>query len=174
MEVNMIELYEKTIPAENHNNIPITFFCDYFDIDESKMLKLIEIDKLYKDNFSLLIDEDLFDDKKAHLYLNKKSFIRWILQLHIENTNDNQRELFIEYQINIVDYLFNNANQQEAILKKGEALKKRRKEIYLVLASERDDFVEYMNLGAEIARLGNDNKIIQKKIASNQFTLELE
>lgn len=165
MKNELIELYQKTIPTPNLELIPFEFICSAFSLDYLYQYRLLDDDRFYEGMFSKSINEEVFGDKRKRGHLNKKGFIKWIIQLNPTLVNELLRDTFVDYQNNIVDYLYDNAIQQETVLKTINALKQDKNLYYQKLILESEDFRKYVDLGAEIMRLGKTNKAIQDKIA---------
>lgn len=167
MQKELIELYQKTIPTQNLDLIPLEFLCETFSIDYERQYRNLDDDEGYNGMFLKSANEDVFGDKRKRGHLNKKGFTKWIFQLNPTYINDLLKETFIQYQNNLLDYLYENAIQQELVLKKVDSLKTKKENIYNKLYSENDDFVSYVNLQTEIFKLGKENKIIQQRIVNN-------
>jgi hypothetical protein len=171
MEKELVELYQKTIPNQNLDLIPLEILCDTFGIDYERQYRNLDDDESYKGLFLKAANENVFGDKRKRGHLNKKGFTKWIFQLNPTYINDSQKETFIQYQNNLLDYLYENAIQQELVLKKVDFLKNKKENLYNKLYSESDDFVNYINLQSEIFKLGKENKIIQQKIVNSSQTI---
>jgi hypothetical protein len=172
MENELIEVFEKTIPVENFDLIPIHFFCEEFGIDRDISQKLLSGNQRFSSHIKKISNEGIFGDKAKHIHLDRKGFIAFVMHIPVANAKPELRELLLDYQMEVLDYLYGNANQQEAILKRGVALKKERSEIYAKLISENKDFKRYIDITANIARLGKENKTVQNKIAGGIFEFE--
>lgn len=173
MKTELIELYQKTIPTENLELIPLNFICETFSLNYERQYKNIDSDISYQNVFFKVSNEAVFGDKRTRGHLNKKGFLKWILQMNPTFINELLRDTFIEYQDNIVDYLYDNAIQQESVLKTINNLTTEKNQLYESLILESEDFRKYINLKAEIMRLGKQNKAIQNKIAGG-FQVELD
>lgn len=167
MENALIELYQKTIPTKNLDLIPLEFLCETFGINYEKQYRNLDEDKSYEGLFLKSANEEVFGDKRKRGHLNKKGFTKWIFQLNPTYINDFLKETFIQYQNNLLDYLYENAIQQELVLRKVDLLKTKKENLYNKLYSENDDFVSYVNLTAEIFKLGKENKMIQQRIVNS-------
>lgn len=165
MTTQLITLYEKTIPSEDFNYIPLEFLCESFSLDYDRQYRNLDNDITYQGLILKISNETVFGDRRKRGHLTKKGFIRWVLQINPTYINDTMRDIFIEYQNNILDYLYDYAIQQESILKKAASLKNRKEVLYNRLYANNEDFVSYINIQAEIARLGKENNVIQQKIA---------
>lgn len=167
MENELIELYQKTIPTKNLDLIPLEFLCECFSINYEKQYRNLDEDKGYEGLFLKTANEEVFGDKRKRGHLNKKGFTKWIFQLNPVYINELLRDTFVAYQNNLLDYLYENAIQQELVLKKVDSLKTKKENLYNKLYSESDDFVSYVNLQTEIFKLGKENKLIQQRIVNN-------
>lgn len=167
MKKELIELYEKTIPTQNFELIPLEFLCANFGLDYEYQYRLLDKDVYFDGLFSKSENESVFGDKRKRGHLNKAGFIKWILRLNPIIVNELLRDSFAQYQNNVVDYLYDNAIQQENVLKQIIYLKNQKNEIYEKLISETPEFREYINIQAEIMRLGKENKNIQIKIGGS-------
>lgn len=165
MKTEMIGLYQKTIPTQNLELIPLEFLCEYFSIGYERQYRDLDNNKGFNGLFLKEANEEVFGDKRKRGHLNKKGFIKWIIQLNPILVNELLQDTFIDYQNNLVDYLYDNAIQQETVLKTINALKQDKNLYYQKLILESEDFRKYVDLGAEIMRLGKTNKAIQDKIA---------
>lgn len=164
MKKELLDLYEKTIPTQNLELIPLEFLCGIFGLDYEYQYRLLSNDEYFAMMFSKSINEEVFGDKRKRGHLNKKGFIKWIIQLNPILVNELLRDTFVQYQNNVVDYLYDNAIQQESVLKQITSLKNERNSIYEKLLSDAPDFRRYIDVQTEIMRLGKDNKAIQAKI----------
>lgn len=174
MKQELINVYEKTIPLENINLIPLNFVCEYFSLDYDRQYRNIDQEDSFKDDFKKVSNFTVFNDNRQRGHLTKKGFIKWILQLNPSYINELLQPTFKEYQNNIIGYLYDNAFKQEQVLKRIATLKRRKEQLYDSLYATNDDFVEFVNIQAEIMRLGKENKIIQEKIVGNQTFLTFE
>jgi hypothetical protein len=165
MKNELIELYQKTIPTQNLELIPLEFLCEYFSIGFERQYRDLDNNKSFDGLLLKEVNEEVFGDKRKRGHLNKKGFIKWIIQLNPILINELLRDTFVDYQNNLVDYLYDNAIQQETVLKTINALKSDKNELYRNLILESEDFRKFVDLGAEIMRLGKTNKAIQDKIA---------
>lgn len=174
MDQQLLQMYRETVPTEDLELIPLQFLCDLFGIDYKYQSVKLSKDNSYDGMLRQRANEELYNDKRQRYHLNKKGFIKWVMQLSPSSVKEELRDDFIEYQNNVVDYLYDNAIQQENVLRQAESLRRKRDRLSKELAAENEKFVEYLNLGAAIARLGKDNKLIQQRIASGQTRLEFE
>ena len=174
MKQELIEVYEKTIPVESMNLIPLNFVCEYFSLDYDRQYRNLDNDDSFNEDFRKVSNFDVFNDNRQRGHLTKKGFIKWILQMNPTYINEILQPTFKEYQNSIISYLYDNAFQQEKVLKKIASLKKQKELLYDSLYATSDDFVEFMKIQAEIMRLGKENKIIQEKITGNQMFLNFE
>lgn len=174
MKQELIEVYEKTIPVENINLIPLNFVCEYFGLNYERQYKNIDEDDSFNDDFKKVSNFAVFNDNRQRGHLTKKGFIKWVLQLNPTYINELLQPTFKEYQNNIISYLYDNAFKQEQVLKRIVTLKRRKEQLFDSLYATNDDFVEFVNTQAEIMRLGKENKIIQDKIAGNQILINFD
>lgn len=165
MKTEIITLFQKTVPTENLELIPLNFVCEAFSLNYERQYKNIDADITFKECFFKVANESVFGDKRLRGHLNKKGFVKWIIQINPTFINELLRDTFIEYQNNVIDFLYDNALQQENVLKTINALKSDKNELYKSLIIESEDFRKFVDLGAEIMRLGKTNKAIQDKIA---------
>lgn len=165
MKTELIELYQKTIPTENLELIPLNFVCEAFSLNYERQYKNIDSDNSFSTVFFKVANETVFGDKRIRGHLSKKGFLKWIIQINPSFINELLRETFIDYQNNVVDFLYDNAMQQETVLKTIRSLKEDKNELYQKLIIESEDFRKFVDIGAEIMRLGKTNKAIQDKIA---------
>lgn len=173
MDNSLLKLYESTVPDSN-GMIPLSLICNVFQIDYDRQYRNIDNDISYKETFFKISNEDIFGDKRKRGHLSKKGFIMWIMQLSTSLIPEEMRTTFIEYKNNIIDYLYDNAIQQENVLKTINTLKKQKNDLYVKLHGESSDFRELIDIQARIMRLGKDNKAIQNKIAGGmQIDLDL-
>jgi predicted metallopeptidase len=174
MKQELIEVYEKTIPVENINMIPLNFVCEFFSLDYDRQYRNLDNDDSFNDDFKKVSNFSVFNDNRQRGHLTKKGFIKWILQLNPTYINELLQPTFKEYQNNVISYLYDNAFKQEQVLKRIVTLKRRKEQLYDSLYATNDDFVEFVNTQAEIMRLGKENKIIQDKIAGNQILINFD
>jgi hypothetical protein len=167
MKEELIELYKKTIPTQNLELIPLEFLCEAFSLDYDYQYRILDNDNGYKGLFLKAINEELYGDKRKRGHLTKKGFTKWIFQLNPVYINDFLKETFIAYQNNLLDYLYENAIQQETVLKSMDSLITKRRTLYNKLYAVNEDFINYIKLQTEISKLGKENKLIQKRIVQN-------
>ena len=170
MDDKLVDVFRKTMPLDNLEIIPILFFCKFFDLEYDKHSKYLSNDKSFEDDLYKVEDKELYDDNKKRISLSKNGFIRWVLQINSSSLSPTIHTLFKNYQKNLINYLFSNAYEQQRVLLKLESLKGRRQTLYNGLHDEREDFVEYIAVVAEIMRLGKENKAIQQNIVHSSQT----
>ena len=170
MNDKLIHIFQSTMPVENLEIIPISFVCDFFDLDYYKHGKIITSDTFYKEDVFILKDDKLYESDNEMIFMSKNGFIRWILQINSSLLSSKFQSLFLDYQKNVINYLFSNAYEQQRILLKLDNLKHKRDGLYNRLHTERSDFVEYVSVLAEIMRLGKENKTVQQNIIHSSQT----
>jgi hypothetical protein len=117
MKQELIELYQKTIPNESLNLIPLELVCNYFGISYERQYRDIDNSESYEGLFFKSSNEIIFGDKRKRGHLNKKGFMKWIMQMNPTIVNELIRSTFFDYQNNIIDYFYDNAIQHESVLK---------------------------------------------------------
>lgn len=168
MENELVELYQKTIPTQNLDLIPLEFLCDAFGLDFDRQYRNLDNDRTYAGMLSKVANEEVFGDKRKRGHLNKKGFVKWIMQMNPTYISESKRDIFIDYQNNIMDYIYDNAIQQESVLKLINVLKAEKNAVYISLMQNAPDFKKYIDLQAQIMRLGKDSKAIIKRIAGGE------
>src|SRR6478672_5771388 len=115
MENELIEVFEKTIPVENFDLIPIQFFCEEFGIDRDVSKNLLSGNPRFSSHIKNVSNESIFGDKVKRIHLDRKGFIAFVMNIPVAKAKVDLKELFLDYQMEVLDYLYGNANQQEAI-----------------------------------------------------------
>lgn len=165
MKPEIVSLFHKTVPTENLELIPLNFVCEAFSLNYERQYKNIDSDITFNESFFKVANESVFGDKRLRGHLNKKGFVKWIIQINPTFINELLRDTFIDYQNSVLDFLYDNALQQETVLKSINTLKSDKNALYQKLILESDDFRKYISVQAEIMRLGKTNKAIQERIA---------
>lgn len=144
MEKNLELALGKTIVENEDEYVFVEPLCDFFGINFKNQKRTINEDSILKSEGTKKYHELLFGDKRLRLCLPKRGFIRWVQIINAQLVHPELRELFIQYQVAVFDYLYNGTESRRIQL---EDLRKYDVNINraLNIAQQLRDFVSEQN-----------------------------
>ncbi len=106
MEQNLELALRQTIVKAEDDKVFIELACKFFGINLLNQTERIRKDEICKSDFGKNHSEAVFGDKRLRLCLGKKGFIRWIQIINTAIVRKELRELFVQYQVAVFDYLY--------------------------------------------------------------------
>jgi len=116
MNINLIQVFEKTIIRDDYGNVFIEPLCDFFGIQRRHQLDKIRGDKICQSDMQKSINFSAFGDNRPRICLGKKGFIRWIQLLTPAILRPELQVLFEQYQVAVFDYLYEGSEKKTAQL----------------------------------------------------------
>jgi hypothetical protein len=121
-----LKMFENTVKYSG-DVIFIQPFCDFFGIDHTNQLKVINKSPLLKKWASKKTSMLLFNDNFQRIALTKQGFIAWILQINCQIVQEDLREKLIEYQSLIFEFMFGSMQREDKTKLMYARLKKLKK-----------------------------------------------
>lgn len=115
MDKNLELALMQSIKQSNTEDVFIEPVCTFFGIHLKNQLEKIKRDKICQSDVRKNSCQSVFGDNKQRYCVGKRGFIRWIQMINAEILRPELRDLFIQYQVAVFDYLFNGSesrNQQ--------------------------------------------------------------
>jgi len=106
METNLELVLYKTILRDENQNIFIEPVCNFFGIQTRNQLDRLKKDPICQSDMQKIICQSVFGDNKQRYCIGKRGFIRWIQIINAQILRKNLRELFVQYQVAVFDYLY--------------------------------------------------------------------
>lgn len=106
MEQNLELALSKTILKNEDQYIFIEPVCDFFGFSFRNQHRVITKDHICKTDCTKKYNELLFGDKRLRWCVGKRAFIRWIQIINVQLVRTELRDLFIQYQVAVFDYLY--------------------------------------------------------------------
>lgn len=106
MEQNLELALGKTIVENEEQYIFVEPVCDFFKISFKNQKRTINEDSILQSEGTKKYHELLFGDKRLRLCLSKRGFIRWIQIINAQLVHPELRDLFVQYQVAVFDYLW--------------------------------------------------------------------
>jgi hypothetical protein len=106
METTLELVLSKTILRDEDQFIFIEPVCNFFGIGFRNQQRVIGKDPICQSDSTKKYNELLFRDKRLRLCVGKRAFIRWIQLINAQIVRKDLRELFVQYQVAVFDYLY--------------------------------------------------------------------
>lgn len=168
-----MKVYKQTIGDVTYENVQVQPLCDVFNIDFEHQRKTINKHLGLKQLVKKISDKERFGDNWKRLCLNKKGFTWWVLQLSYTLIREDLQSLFVDYQTNLFNYLYDTTYEREQLLKKRTSLENECEKLEEELDNN-ESYSKLINKRAEILRLGKESKQIDQKIISRQMEMKME
>jgi len=115
MNPQIEKTFEETIP-ENREIIPLEPLCDFFEINFQRQVENLRTHPGISPEMSLQTIPDFFNDRRKRICLTKKGFLKWVLQLNFKTVKKELQDQFLEYQDNLINFLYDSTLQREQML----------------------------------------------------------
>jgi hypothetical protein len=108
-----IQVFEQTAQADGNGLIPVKPLCDFFGLDWRSQQRSINNNELL--NSKIIKNEATGVDGKNYnmLCFDKRSFIIWVTSINSNSVNSNFKQIFLDYQNDIFDFIFGEYNRIE-------------------------------------------------------------
>lgn len=116
MEQKLELALSQTIVKTEDDKIFIELACNFFGINLLNQTERIRKDRICKSDFGKNHSYLVFGDNRQRLCLGRKGFIRWIQIINPAIVRHELRELFIQYQVAVFDFLYDGNEQKTAQL----------------------------------------------------------
>lgn len=145
--------------------------CEVFDLSYSRQRENLKSHPGFKDHMVNIMLPDFFGDNKKRACLTKKGFVKWVLQLSYTIIREDLQPAFLEYQENVLNYLYDSVFQREAVLSQKALDQLEVNKIEQDLKVKDPEFQRYLDLKAKIARSGKTLKEIDQNYFGKQLTV---
>ena len=174
MDDNLLEVYKNTIGDVVYEDIALAPLCDLFKISLRHHRETIKNHKGLSQLTLEVADPSRYGNNRQYFSLTKKGFVWWVLQLSYKIVVTELQALFVQYQLNLLDYLYDAAYEREQLLKKKAKLESECNKLEKSLQDDNEDYNLLMAKKAEIMRLGKESKVIDSKIVTRQMELNFQ
>lgn len=130
-----IEIFKQTAMADSAGVIPAKPLCDFFGLDWSNQQKTFKSDPHLA---QLMVKKpSTGNDGKTYqmIHFSKKGFLRWVQIINPNVVREDLKEKFLNYQLQIFDYLFGSLEEQERL----QANLRRKKELEFIIKNAKDE-----------------------------------
>lgn len=103
-EMSLLTRAVKTAP--NPEFIFVKPLCDYFGLNYDWQVTRINKDPILQTQTGKNTDELLFGDKREHLTLTKRGFLRWVQIINPVTLQGSMKEKFEKFQVLVFDFLY--------------------------------------------------------------------
>jgi hypothetical protein len=116
METTTLQTFKTTVKSEG-DHIFVKPLCDFFQINYDNQSERIKNDPILSNCTGKKPFKMLFGDNYPRIYLTKKGFVRWIQLISPAILPKEHRAKFIQYQIDIFDFFYGTAQEENEIRK---------------------------------------------------------
>jgi hypothetical protein len=106
MKEKEIAPYKGAVVFADQEHIFVKPLCDYFGINYTNQSRNIKNDEILKTQVTKKSLEPLFGDKREHLAVSRKGFVRWIQIINAQLVRPELKVEFAKFQLFVFEYLY--------------------------------------------------------------------
>ncbi len=112
MENSTLQIFKTTAISDSVGVIPAKPLCDFFGLDWSNQQKMLKNDILLAQLMVKKPSTGIDGKTYEMIHFTKKGFLRWVQLINYNIVKEELRNDFIDYQLQIFDFLFESHEQQ--------------------------------------------------------------
>jgi P22_AR N-terminal domain len=156
--------YQKTVSFNQENYIPIKPVCDLFGINYKHQSLFIRNHKYLSTAVGKTSQRlPQGGGNMPQLLLSKPAFIFWVFQLNTEIVKNENKDPLIDFQANLLEYMYANTENRINTLKQKVAIHTEIMNTMQELEGN-EAYLKLMDLKAQEMRLGKEIKEYDKQI----------